>query len=221
MLKSADQGTYSASLVDLSAGGLCLNTDAGYLFGTTVRAYFPDHHGPALKARVIRTWPGGLALKLVKPGSRRLRRFAARLLNQPRTGTHQTVSEPERRRDRAASGLLLMIMGFAAGLVMLTWLGTALAAGLAALTVMMTALAGGYLMDRQSLNQGAVRRAIVLSLTVFFIASLSTGQAGSELLGGGYASLWITAPTMCGLYMASRLLENHLKSRAARDRTEP
>ena len=97
MLANAEQGSFSATLVDLCADGMCLNTDAPFSPGTQVKAYFPDHRGPSVKARVVRNWSGGMALIVSGSATRRLRNFISRLM------CHEQHAKPI-ILNRAASG---------------------------------------------------------------------------------------------------------------------
>lgn len=221
MLKAAGQGTYSASLVDLCADGLCLSTDAAFGFGTSVKAYCPDHRGPTIKARVIRSWAGGLALNVPHAKPARLRRLLSRLLTQDQTRTTIMLQPGAKAPNNPARGLWLIMLGFLTGFGLLAWQATPQTAGLASLMVLLTTLGGGGLMDQNNLALGSVRRAIALAITVFFLGILSSAPPNIELIQGGYDKLWIMVLTIFGFYFASRPLDNYLQNKKTCEQDAP
>ena len=215
MLTNAELGSFSATLVDLSADGMCLNTDAPFLPGTRVKAYFPDHRGPTVKARVVRNWSDGLALIVPGRATKRLRGFVSRLMGNEQQVRPVILNRSAAGGKHAALGLTIITSGFMAAFVALLLIGSPAAAGLAGLIVMATVLTGDSMMNQTRLNDDTVRRAIMLAATVALLGLLFRSPTPANSTAGAWP--WLTALIFVSLYLISYPFEIYLNSRKRPD----
>ena len=211
MLANAEHGSFSATLVDLCADGMCLNTDAPFLPGTVVKAYFPDHRGPTIKARVVRNWYGGLALIVSGHATRRLRGFINRLMHHDQQLKPIILKRSATSDKHATMGIAIITAGFIAALLGLLLIDSQAGAGLAGLIAMGAALTGGALLNQTKLDGGTARRAVMLGTAVALLGLTFRNPASNN--SNALAGPWLTALIIIGLYMVTCPLEAYLNSK--------
>jgi len=208
MLANAEQGSFSATLVDLCADGMCLNTDAPFSPGTQVKAYFPDHRGPSVKARVVRNWSGGMALIVSGSATRRLRYFISRLMCHEQHAKPIILNRAASGSAHPAWGLTMMATGFLAAMLALMLLNSPSAAGLSGMIAMAATLIGGALMNQCKLDNWVVRQAILLGTVMTLMGLVFKGEASSASAVTSWP--WLTAIVIIGLYMITRTIEAYI-----------